>query len=247
MPLKKQVILITGAGGGLGSTAALTLAKQGAHIILLDKSIPKLEKIYDVIINAGAPTPTMYPFDLAGASEAQYQELAETIDKTYGSLQGLLHSAVELSAYTPIEIYETKDWGHTLNVNLNAPFILSRVLLPILQKSEHASIVFTSDSMARNPKAYSGAYGVSKIALEGFAKILAEELETANKIRVNTLIPGAVNSPLRKKLFPAEDKSKLPEMDYLNELYNFLFGIESIGITGQTIDAQTWLNECEHA
>jgi NAD(P)-dependent dehydrogenase (short-subunit alcohol dehydrogenase family) len=246
MPLKKQIILITGAGGGLGSTAALTLAKQGAHIILLDKNIPKLEKIYDAIINAGAPTPTMYPFDLAGASEVQYQELAETIDKTYGSLQGLLHSAVELSAFTPIEIYETKDWGHTLNVNLNAPFILSRVLLPLLQKSEHASIVFTSDSMTRIPKAYSGAYGVSKIALEGFAKILAEELETANKIRVNTLIPGAVNSPLRKKLFPAEDKSKLPEMDCLNEIYNYLFNSESIGITGQTIDAQTWLSECEH-
>ncbi len=246
MPLKKQVILITGAGGGLGSTAALTLAEQGAHIILLDKSIPKLEKIYDAIINTGAPTPTMYPFDLAGASEVQYQELAENIDKTYGSLQGLLHSAVELSAYTPIEIYETKDWGHTLNVNLNAPFILSRVLLPVLQKSEHASIVFTSDSMARIPKAYSGAYGVSKIALEGFSKILAEELETAQKIRVNTLIPGNVNSPLRKKLFPAEDKSKLPEMGSLNEVYNYLFNSESIGITGQTIDAQTWLSECEH-
>ncbi len=246
MPLKKQIILITGAGGGLGSTAALTLAKQGAHIILLDKSIPKLEKIYDAIVNTGAPTPTMYPFDLAGASEVQYQELAETIDKTYGSLQGLLHSAVELSAYTPIEIYETKDWGHTLNVNLNAPFILSRVLLPVLQKSEYASIVFTSDSMARIPKAYSGAYGVSKIALEGFAKILAEELETAQKIRVNTLIPGNVNSPLRKKLFPAEDKSKLPEMDCLNEVYNYLFNSESIGITGKIIDAQTWLSECEH-
>jgi NAD(P)-dependent dehydrogenase (short-subunit alcohol dehydrogenase family) len=216
MPLTDQVILITGAGGGLGGTASLALAKQGAHIILLDKSIPKLETVYDAIIDSGAPEPTLYPFDLAGASEVQYEELAVTIDKTYGSLQGLLHSAVELSAYTPIAIHETKDWGHTLNVNLNAAFMLSRVLLPVLQKSEHASIVFTSDSTARTPRAYSGAYGVSKIALEGFSKILAEELEAAQKIRVNTLIPGPVNSPLRKKLFPAEDK------------------------TGQTIDAQTF-------
>ena len=246
MPLKKQVILITGAGGGLGSTAALALAKQGAVIILLDKNIPKLEKVYDAIIDTGAPTPTMYPFDLAGASEVQYQELADIVQKTYGSLQGLLHSAVELSAYTPVEIFETKDWGHTLNVNLNAAFILSRVLLPVLQKSEHASIVFTSDSMARIPKAYSGAYGVSKIALEGFSKILAEELEATQKIRVNTLVPGAINSPLRKKLFPAEDKSKLPKMECLDEVYSYLFSSESIGITGQTIDAQKWLNECEH-
>ncbi len=240
MPLKDQVILITGAGGGLGGTAALALAKQGAHIILLDKSIPKLEKIYDAIIEADAPKPTLYPFDLAGASEVQYEELAVTIKDTYGSLQGLLHSAVELSAYTPIEIHETKDWGHALNVNLNAPFILTRVLLPVMHKSPHASIVFTSDSIARKPQAYSGAYGVSKIALEGFAKILAEELEASQKIRVNTLVPGAVDSPLRKKLFPAEDKSKLPAMDSLNKIYTYLFGSESIGVTGQTIDAQTY-------
>ncbi|MCK5479246.1 MAG: SDR family NAD(P)-dependent oxidoreductase [Methylococcales bacterium] len=246
MSLKDQVILITGAGGGLGSTAALTLAKQGAHIILLDKSIPKLEKIYDAIVDAGGPEPTLYPFDLAGATEVQYEELAVTIDKTYGSLQGLLHSAVELSAYTPIEIHETKDWGHTLNVNLNSAFLLSRVLLPVLQKSEHASIVFTSDSMARTPKAYSGAYGVSKIALEGFSKILAEELEATQKIRVNTLVPGPVNSPLRKKLFPAEDKSKIPPMDSLNEVYNYLFSSDSIGVTGQTIDAQTFNQAVEN-
>ena len=118
--------------------------------------------------------------------------------------------------------------------------MLSRVLLPVLQKSEHASIVFTSDSTARTPKAYSGAYGVSKIALEGFSKILAEELEAAQKIRVNTLVPGPVNSPLRKKLFPAEDKSLLPAMDSLNDIYSYLFSSESLGITGQTIDAQTF-------
>lgn len=240
MSLKDHVILITGAGGGLGSTAALALAKNGANIILLDKSIPKLEKIYDAIVEAGAPTPAIYPFDLAGASEVEYEELAVTINKTYGSLQGILHSAVELSAYTPIEIHETKDWGHTLNVNLNAPFLLSRVLLPVLQKSEHASIVFTSDSMARTARAYSGAYGVSKIALEGLAKILAEELEATQKIRVNTLVPGAVDSPLRKKLFPAEDKSKLPAMESLNDIYYYLFSPNSIGVTGQIIDAQTF-------
>lgn len=242
MSLENQVILITGAGGGLGSTAALALAKQGAHIVLLDKNIPKLENIYDAIVDANATKPMLYPFDLAGATEVQYLELADALDKTYGSIQGLLHSAVELSAYTPLEIHETKDWGHTLNVNLNAAFLLSRVLLPVLQKSEHASIVFTSDSTARKPSAYSGAYGVSKIALEAFAKILAEELESSQKIRVNTLVPGPVDSPLRKKLFPAEDKSKLPTMDSLDNVYTYLFSSQSLGISGQIIDAQTHKN-----
>ncbi|MGR9117558.1 MAG: SDR family NAD(P)-dependent oxidoreductase [Gammaproteobacteria bacterium] len=240
MSLKNQAILITGAGGGLGSTAALALAREGAELILLDKSIPKLEKVYDTIVTNGGPEPVMYPFNLAGASETQYQEMADAIEQRYGALQGLLHSAVEFSAFTPIAIHKTQDWGHTLNVNLNAAFLLSRVLLPVMQKSEHASIVFTSDSAARQGQAYSGAYGVSKIALEGFAKILAEELEGAQKIRVNTLIPGPVDSPLRKKAYPAEDKSKLPKMNSLDSIYCYLFDPSSIGITGQIFDAQTF-------
>ncbi|PKM13018.1 MAG: short-chain dehydrogenase [Gammaproteobacteria bacterium HGW-Gammaproteobacteria-3] len=240
MPLTGHVILITGAGGGLGGTAALALARQGAHIVLLDKNIAKLEAVYDRIVDAALPEPAMYPFDLAGASENDYQTLADTLAEKYGSLQGLLHSAVEFSAFEPIALQSTQNWGHTLNVNLNAAFLLCRVLLPVLQKSPHASIVFTSDSRARQGAAYSGAYGVSKIALEGFAGILAEELESSQKIRVNTLIPGPIDSPLRKKTYPAEDKSRLPAMQSLDALYTFLFGAQSIGLTGQCFDAQNF-------
>lgn len=240
MPLSKQVILITGAGGGLGGIAALSLAQQGAQVILLDKSIPKLEKVYDSIVAANAPEPIMYPFDLAGANEQEYAELAERVEQKYGSLQGLLHSAVEFIPFTPIAIYKTKDWGHSLNVNLNAPFLLTRVLLPLLEQSKQACIVFTLDSHALKAPAYSGAYGVAKIALQGLANILAEELEAAQKIRVNSLIPGPVNSPLRKKAFPAEDKSRLADMQSLAPVYQYLFGHASIGITGKTIDARTF-------
>jgi len=240
MPLSKQVFLITGAGGGLGGTAALTLAGQGAHVILLDKSIAKLEAVYDAIVALNAPEPIMYPFDLAGATEQDYQELADKIDQTYGALQGLLHSAVEFTSFAPMAMTSTKDWGHSLNVNLNAPFLLTRVLLPVLQKSTHASIVFTSDSSARTAKAYAGVYGVAKIAIEGYAKILADELEAPGKIRVNILLPGPVDSPLRKRAYPAEDKSKLPGMDSLAPVYSYLFGSESIGITGQAMDARTF-------
>ncbi len=240
MSLKNQVILITGAGGGLGSTAALALAKLGAHIILLDKNIPKLEIIYDQIVDAHAPTPIIYPFDLAGANENEYEELAQRIDEEYGALQGLLHSAVEFSGFRPCSQMATQDWGHTLNVNLNAAFLLTRVLLPVLEKSQHASIVFTSDSSAREARAYSGAYGVSKVAMEGLAHLLADELESGNKIRVNTLVPGPVDSPLRKRAYPAEDKTKLPLMTALNPVYEYLFGAQSIGVTGQLINASTF-------
>lgn len=240
MSLSNKVLLITGAGGGLGGTAALALAGQGAQVILLDKSIPKLEKVYDAILAAGGPEPVMYPFDLAGASEAQYEEMADAISQRYGTLHGVLHAAVEFSAYSPIANYKTKDWGHALNVNLSAPFLLCRVLLPVLQRSEHASIVFISDSSARKVQAYSGAYGVSKIALEGFAGILAAELEAGQKIRVNTLVPGPIDSPLRKRAYPAEDKALIPAMNSLDPLYVYLFSDASIGRTGQIIDAQTF-------
>lgn len=240
MPLTNRVILITGAGGGLGGTAALALAEQGAELILLDKSIPKLEKIYDAIVRQGGPEPVMYPFDLAGASEAHYQEMTDAIEQRYGCLHGLLHSAVEFSAFTPLAIHKTQDWGHTLNVNLNAPFLLTRVMLPLLQKAPGACIVFTSDSGARAAQAYSGAYGVSKIALEGLAGILSKELEAGQKIRVNTLVPGPVNSPLRQKAYPAEDKTSLPSMDSLKPLYRYLFNPTGSAETGQTIDAQTF-------
>lgn len=240
LTLANHVILITGAGGGLGGTAALALAKQGAQIILLDKSIPKLETVYDRIKAVCPLEPVIYPFDLAGANEDQYQELANTIKEKYGSLQGILHGAVEFSNFTPITLQATKDWGHTLNVNLNAPFLLSRVLMPVLQQSETASIVFISDSHARTGAAYCGAYGVSKIALEGFAKILAEELESFKKIRVNVLVPGPIDSPVRKHAYPAEDKSKLPKMESLDPVFSYLFGSDCIDVTGQTIDARTF-------
>jgi len=240
MPLSKQVILITGAGGGLGATAAVALARHGAHVILLDNKIPKLEAVYDAIVQVGAPEPILYPFDLAGATENDFQELANRIEEKYCSLQGILHSAVEFSGFTPLSLLGTKEWGHALNVNLNGPFLLCRVLLPVLQKGPNASIVFTSDSSARNAPAYSGVYGVSKIATEGLARILAEEVEASGKIRVNIMVPGPVDSPLHKKAYPGVDNSKLPSMDSLAPVYLYLFGPQSIGVNGQIIDARTF-------
>ncbi len=242
MMLENRVILITGAAGGLGSTAAIELARQGATIILLDKNLPKLETVYDAILAQSHVEPILYPFDLAGASEADYIELAARIEEKYGMLHGLLHGAVELSAFTPLIQFDTKAWGHTLNVNVNAPFILTRELLPVMQKAPLASIVFISDAAARQSPAYFGAYGVSKVAMESLAHILSQELSGGGKVRVNTLIPGAIDSPLRRRAYPAENKSQLPAMTTLNPLFCYLLGDESLGVTGQCIDAHHFLH-----
>jgi NAD(P)-dependent dehydrogenase (short-subunit alcohol dehydrogenase family) len=155
MPLTNHVILITGAGGGLGSTAALALAKQRAHIILLDKNIAKLEKVYDAILAANAPEPIIYPFDLAGANETEYQELADKIDEKYGSLQGILHSAVEFSAFPPSP--RTNKTGAYVKRQPECAFLLCRVGLPVCKNG--TSIVLRRFCRKRQPI---GAYGVSK-------------------------------------------------------------------------------------
>lgn len=239
--LKGQVILITGAAGGLGSTAAIALAKQGATIILLDKNIAKLENIYDQIITVSEQTPVIHAFDLAGAQEHDYLELAIVIKNKYGSLQGLLHSAAELMTLGPVLAMSIKSWNRCLDVNLNSPFLLTQKLLPVLQQSQQASIVFTSDSKVRTGKAFASAYGVAKIGLEGLASILADELESAGKVRVNVLIPGIINSPLRNRQFPAEDKNKIPPMNSLENIYSYLFSNESLGVTGQIIEAKNFI------
>lgn len=238
MPLANRVILITGAAGKLGGIAAKACANNGATVILLDKAVSGLEKVYDSIVSADAPEPAIYPFDLAGATEQHYLELAETVKQKYSMLNGLLHNAATLGVLGPIESLETATWSETLNVNLNAPYLLTRVLLPLLKEAEDASIVFTSDSSAQAARAYWGAYSVSKIAVEVFARILADELEGSANIRVNTLVPGPVNSPLRRQAFPGENSSQLTDPESLADNYVYLLGPASRGASGQIIHSQ---------
>ncbi len=243
MTPQNRVILITGAGGGLGGAAAQALARDGASLVLLDNSIPRLEKVYDAVIAAGGPEPALYPFDLAGANAQEYQDLADTLATHYGALHGILHSAAAFGAFTPLSQQKPHEWAQAITVNLHAPFLLTQELLPLLQASGDASVVFTTDSAVRQAKAYHGGYGVSKIAMEAMAGIWAAELAAAGKIRVNILCPGPVDSPIRKKAYPGEDKTSLPTPADLGPAYLYLFGAASRGVTGQALDARSFIAE----
>ena len=242
--LETRTVLITGAAGRLGGVAARACAEQGATVVLLDKNVGGLEKVYDSIVSMKAPKPAIYPFDLAGATEQHYHELSEIIREKYTVLNGLLHNAAVLDALSPVETIESGSWCNTLNINLNAPYLLTQVLLPSLKKADDASIVFTSDTSARAARAYWGPYGVSKIAIESFAKILADELEGSGNIRVNTLLPGPLRSPLRLKAFPWEDSTNLSDPESLVDIYVYLLGPASRGTTGQIIQS-TYLQQHE--
>jgi NAD(P)-dependent dehydrogenase (short-subunit alcohol dehydrogenase family) len=219
-----RVVLISGAGGGLGSRAALALAGAGARLVLLDKAVNRLEQLHDDILAAGGLQPALYPLDLNTAGASEYAELAQILEQTFGGLHGLLHSAAELGVPGPLHEVAAADWERLLRVNLNAAHSLTAALLPLLAHTGDAAVVFTSDSSARLGHAYWGAYGVAKIALEGLARQWSEELSSAGRVRVRVFIPGPVRSPLRRKSHPGELPQENPDPEILSSRYLQLLG-----------------------
>jgi len=234
--LKDRVILVTGAGDGIGRAVAKGLAAHGASVVLLGKTIKKLESVYDEIQSAGGPMPGIYPMDLRGATDKDHQNLATVLDKEYGRLDGLLHNAGMLGERAPIEHHEVQIWQQVLQVNLTAPFLLTRVCLPLLYKSPDASVVFTASTVGRKPRAYWAAYAVSKAGLEALSAILADETEFRGSLRVNSFNPGAVRTEMRRLAFPAEDRNQLLTPEQLLPAYLYLLGPDSRGITGRQFE-----------
>ncbi|MDP2325056.1 MAG: YciK family oxidoreductase [Gammaproteobacteria bacterium] len=236
--LKDRVVLITGAGDGIGRAAALACARHGATVILLGRTQSKLEAVYDEIVANGQPEPAISMLDLARAQGQDYFQLAEQIDKTWGRLDGLLHNAGMLGQRAPIEHYDVGIWHQVMHLNLNVPFILTQVLMPMLRKSSDASIVFTSSGVGRQSRAYWGAYAVAKFGIEGLSQTLADELKTEAKIRVNCINPGGTRTRMRAAAYPGEDPGSRPEPASLMGPYLWLLGPASRGVTGQSIDCQ---------
>jgi len=236
--LRDRVILITGAGDGIGATTARTFAAHGATVVLLGKTIPKLEAVYDVIVSAGHTQPAIYPMDLEGATYDDYENLAITLDQEFGQLDGLLHNAAILGVRMMVEQYDLKLWARVMHINLTAPFLLSRACLPVLRKSADARVVFTSTDVAQQGRAYWGAYGVSKAGADNLMQTMADELEANTTIRVNSIDPGAVATRIRRLAFPAEDASILSTADSVMPTYLYLFGPDSKNETGLIFHAQ---------
>lgn len=238
--LAERVILVTGAGDGLGRAAALTFARHGATVVLLGRTTGKLERVYDEIEAQGGPTPAITPLNLATASSGQYEELVQGIEREFGRLDGLLHSATELGELTPLDMYNFETWQKVMQVNLSAPYILTRWLLPLLEQSGDASVVFTSADVGRKGEAYWGAYAVSQFALEGLSQVWADELEGGGRVRLNTLDPGPARTTLRARAFPAELPATVPAPMDLMTAYLYLMGPDSRGVTGQALTARDW-------
>lgn len=236
--LQGRIILVTGAGRGIGAAAALSYAAHGASVLLLGKNEDNLNAVYDQIEAAGYPQAVVIPFNLETALAHQYDELAAMVEREFGHLDGLLHNAAILGPRTPLEQLSGDNFMRVMQVNVNATFMLTSSLLPLLKLSKDASVIFTSSSVGRKGRAYWGAYATSKFANEGLMQVLADELDGICPGRANSINPGATRTGMRAQAYPGENPANNPPPEAIMPLYLYLMGPDSLGVNGQAFDAQ---------
>ena len=211
--LSNRIILVTGAGGGIGATVSRALAAHGATVALLGRGTRALERLYDSIVDAGGPEPAICHFKFESEPPEAYAQLAETLAGNFGRLDGLLHNAALLHGLTPL------------------------ANLPLLKNSDDASVVFTLDGAALEGRAYYGAYGACKWAQQGLARMLARETEVNTPIRVNTIDPGPVGTQLRTTIATGTPSSDFPAPETVVPAYLHLLGPDSRGCSGKHFNA----------
>ena len=235
--LTNKTILVTGAGAGIGRTAALTYAQLGATVILLGKTVSKLEAVYDEIVALGKAEPAIIPLDLKGATKQNYIDMASTIASQCGQLDGVLLNASILGELTPFTQIHEQIFNDVMNVNVTAQYLLAQTLIPTLLLAPNASLIFTSSGVGNQGRAYWGAYSISKFATEGMMQVIADEYE-GSSLRTNAINPGATNTNMRSCAFPAEDKDDLTSPEDIMPLYVYLMSDDSLEVNGQTLKAQ---------
>jgi NAD(P)-dependent dehydrogenase (short-subunit alcohol dehydrogenase family) len=235
--LKGKVILVTGAGAGIGRQAALSYAEHGATVILLGRNVKNLEYLYDEIENAGYPQPAIIPLDLKGATKQNYIDMAETIEGQFGKLDGILHNASVLGTLSPFDQIDEETFDDVMKINVKSEFLMTQALLPALKKAEAGRVIFTSSTVGHSGRAFWGTYAISKFATEGMMQILADELSDT-EIRVNAINPGATRTRMREKAYPGEDANTLKTPKDIMPLYLHLMDPSVTDVNGQCIDAQ---------
>ncbi|WP_238052503.1 YciK family oxidoreductase [Psychrobacter sp. Ps2] len=236
--LDGKTILVTGAGDGIGRVAALTYARYGATVLLLGRTSSKLEYVYDEIESLGGKQPAMLPMNLEGATYAEMQQLEGLINKEVGQLDGILHNAGVLGQLTPLEMYDVDTFAQVMKVNFTATFMLTQALLPLLKDADHGSVVFTSSTVGTHPRAFWGAYALSKQAVEGMSDIFTQETQNTTNLRFNCINPGGTRTNMRAHAYPGENPMSLKTPEDIMAGYVCLMSDESIGVRGQVIELQ---------
>ncbi len=234
--LAGRVVLVTGAGQGLGRAVALACAAHGATVALVGRTQEKLEQTYDAITEAKGPQPAAIPLDLASAGDAQFDALAQLVARELERLDGIVHCASHFIPLAPLDNQTLEQWTALLRVNLVAPFALTRACLPLLMAAEDSSVVFTGETHGAHPLAYWGGFAVAKSALSPLAQIWAQELEHRGHPRMNVLVPGPIASPQRLISHPAENRASLRKPEAAARAFLFLLGPGARTLNGRTLE-----------
>lgn len=195
---------MTGAAGSFASELVVLAARSGWETVLVDKDRRVLEKLYDRVVNLGGVEPSIHALDLAAIDPRQCQEMVMALEKGPGRLDALIHCAASFDGLQPFDQIAPHDWLRHMQVNLNAPWLLSVTCLPLLRQSPQASLYFLGEDLDKVAGAFWGAYGVGKHAVDAMARQLAAELANTN-IQVLSLNPGPMRSPLRARVYHAEN------------------------------------------
>jgi short-subunit dehydrogenase len=210
-PLENQLALVTGASRGIGAATAEALAKAGAHVILTARTAKDLEEVEDRIHQAGGSA-TIAPMDLAEGDSIG--RLASAVAERWGKLDALVLNAAMLGTLTPVPAIDAKEFSKLLTLNVGAQQALIAAFDPLLRAAAPGKLIAITSSVGATPRAYWGAYGASKAALETLVAAYGEEQRNLGKVKVAILDPGATRTKMREKAFPGEDPAtvKAPEV-----------------------------------
>ena len=233
--LADRVVLVTGAGQGLGRAVALEAARCGSTVALLGRKQEKLEATYDAIVAAGGAEPAMIPLDLAAAGNAEYEALTQLLRRDLERLDAIVHCAAHFVPLSPLANQTIEQWTTLLKVNLIAPFALTRACLPLLQGAPDSSVVFVGETHGAAPLAYWGGFAVAKSALSTLAAIWGQELEHKGKPRMNVFIPGPIATPQRMQSHPGENQDRLRSAAAAARALLYLLGPDAAHFSGRTV------------
>ena len=233
--------MITGAYGGLGRAVTFACARAGATLVLSGRLQRPLEALYDELVAAGFAEPLIHPIDLAKAETGAFEATAQALAQQFGRLDGLVHLAATLGRVAPLEHQTLDGWMSTYRVNVAAPAALTRACSPLLRASHAASLIFTLDTRGLEPRAYWGEYAASKAALAAVYRGLADEWHNVANLRVSAVVPGAMDSPMRRRAYPAEDPARHPAPESIAPLYVELLTGGSRTLRAEVINARDWL------
>lgn len=197
---------MTGASRGIGAATALALAAEGAHVILTARTAGALEEVEEAIHAAGGSA-TIAPLDLAQSDNIA--RLATAVTERWGALDIMVLNAAMLGSLSAVPAIDPGEFAKVMTLNVSAQAGMIAAFDPALRKSAHARVIALTSSVGRKPRAYWGAYGASKAAMETLVLAYGEEVEAISKIRVAIIDPGATRTKMRERAYPGEDPAKV--------------------------------------